>query len=98
VRIYDQNHNVAERRIQVIDLDQNIIDKSGYDHYMLKEIFQQPQTIANCLNQYIDFENHSLKLPALSFDWKNIKKINIPTGNNIWHKTTTLPNMNKFSQ
>ncbi len=77
VTIYDQNHHIVERRIQVIDLDQNIIDKSGYDHYMLKEIFQQPQTIANCLNQYIDFENHSLKLPALSFNWKNIKRINI---------------------
>jgi glucosamine--fructose-6-phosphate aminotransferase (isomerizing) len=68
---------MVTRKIQTINLDQNIIDKSGYNHYMLKEIFQQPQTIANCLNQYIDFEHSSFKLPKLSFEWKNIKKINI---------------------
>jgi glucosamine--fructose-6-phosphate aminotransferase (isomerizing) len=38
-----------EPNIQVLDLEIGEIEKEGYDHFMLKEIFEQPKTIFNTL-------------------------------------------------
>lgn len=35
--------------IQTIDLELDAIEKGGYDHFMLKEIFEQPRSIADCM-------------------------------------------------
>ena len=31
-----------------------IIDKGEYKHFMLKEIYEQPITVKNCINEYVD--------------------------------------------
>lgn len=40
--------------IQKLDLELAAIEKGGYDHFMLKEIFEQPQTIYDCLRGRLD--------------------------------------------
>ncbi|MDD6731784.1 MAG: glutamine--fructose-6-phosphate transaminase (isomerizing), partial [Bacteroidales bacterium] len=40
---------VAEVSVQNVDLDINALSKGGYPHFMLKEIFEQPQCIENCM-------------------------------------------------
>jgi glucosamine--fructose-6-phosphate aminotransferase (isomerizing) len=35
--------------IQVIDMELEAIEKGGFDHFMLKEIFEQPRSIADCM-------------------------------------------------
>ena len=35
--------------VQKLDLELTAIEKGGYDHFMLKEIFEQPDTIFDCL-------------------------------------------------
>src|SRR5688500_14819661 len=42
--------------VQKLDLDLAAIEKGGYDHFMLKEIFEQPQTIYDCLRGRLDAE------------------------------------------
>ena len=49
VTIYDDQGNVVERPVTVSELTVDAADKSGYRHYMLKEIFTQPQAIADTL-------------------------------------------------
>lgn len=41
------------------------IEKGGYPHFMLKEIFEQPNSIADCLRGRLDVENHSIQLGGL---------------------------------
>ena len=41
------------------------IEKGGYDHFMLKEIFEQPQTIFDCLRGRLDKMQE--RLPWLAF-------------------------------
>ena len=38
-----------EKRRQPIDWDLDQIEQGGFDHFMLKEIFEQPQTIENTM-------------------------------------------------
>ncbi len=40
--------------VQKLDIELAAIEKSGFDHFMLKEIFEQPQTIYDCLRGRLD--------------------------------------------
>lgn len=40
--------------IQKLDIELAAIEKGGYDHFMLKEIFEQPQTIFDCMRGRMD--------------------------------------------
>jgi glucosamine--fructose-6-phosphate aminotransferase (isomerizing) len=40
--------------VQKLDIELAAIEKVGYDHFMLKEIFEQPQTIYDCLRGRLD--------------------------------------------
>jgi glucosamine--fructose-6-phosphate aminotransferase (isomerizing) len=47
--IYDHNDQVVERPIKESSLKADAVDKAGYRHYMLKEIYEQPRAIAETL-------------------------------------------------
>ena len=47
--IYDANREKVERQVAISELSADVADKAGYRHYMLKEIFTQPQAIADSL-------------------------------------------------
>lgn len=42
------------------------IEKGGYPHFMLKEIFEQPSSISDCLRGRLDVENHRILLGGLA--------------------------------
>ncbi len=46
-KIYDLDLNNVEKEIEDVDWDIQSIGKMGFDHFMLKEIFDQPETIQN---------------------------------------------------
>lgn len=46
-RGYDLKKNRKNKTVEAIDWDLALIEKQGYDHFMLKEIFEQPETILN---------------------------------------------------
>jgi glucosamine--fructose-6-phosphate aminotransferase (isomerizing) len=46
--------------IQKLDLELSAIEKGGYEHFMLKEIFEQPQTIHDCLRGRLDAEKGTI--------------------------------------
>ncbi len=52
--IYDANQEIVERPINVSELNADAADKAGYRHYMMKEIFSQPNAIAESLENRID--------------------------------------------
>lgn len=60
VTIYDETGKVVEREVTISELSADAADKSGYRHYMLKEIFSQPQAVSDTLtsrlmnNQVLD--------------------------------------------
>lgn len=58
------------------------IEKGGFDHFMLKEIFEQPKTIANTLRGRIN--NGEIKL-SINLDPKKIDRIIITACGTSWH-------------
>jgi glucosamine--fructose-6-phosphate aminotransferase (isomerizing) len=51
--------------VQRLDLDLAAIEKGGYEHFMLKEIFEQPQTIFDSFRGRLDVEQTMLTLSGL---------------------------------
>ncbi len=51
--IYDKNLQLVDRPVNISELNADVADKSGYRHYMLKEIFSQPNAIAESLENRI---------------------------------------------
>lgn len=55
----------VDKSIQTISWDIHSAKKNGYKHFMLKEIFEQPQTITDCLYGRLNLETQSIHLPEL---------------------------------
>jgi glucosamine--fructose-6-phosphate aminotransferase (isomerizing) len=51
--------------IQTVDLELEAIEKGGYDHFMLKEIFEQPRSIMDCMRGRLDSSTGRLVLGGL---------------------------------
>ena len=49
IRIYDERRRPVEKERHYIDWDVDAAEKDGYDHFMLKEIFEQPTAIAKAI-------------------------------------------------
>ncbi|SFC40931.1 glutamine--fructose-6-phosphate transaminase [Halobiforma haloterrestris] len=53
-RITDADGEVVEKPVETVDWDAEDTGKSGYDHYMLKEIHEQPTALRQCLRGRVD--------------------------------------------
>ena len=51
--------------IQKVDMDLEAIEKGGFDHFMLKEIFEQPKSISDCMRGRLDAASGRLVLGGL---------------------------------
>lgn len=56
-------------KIQTVDLDLGQIEKGGYPHFMLKEIFEQPECLTNCMRGRVNVEASNVTLSAV-IDYK----------------------------
>lgn len=61
------NHDNHEGRIDIRKLQLSIaqLEKGGYPHFMLKEIFEQPKTLIDCIRGRIHPENFEVKLSGV---------------------------------
>ena len=64
--ILDQRAQQLERGVSKIDWDLDQIERGGFDHFMLKEIFEQPETVENCMRGRLLPEEGTSKLGGLN--------------------------------
>lgn len=84
------NSNDIELTKEVHELAVSLeeIEKGGYPFFMLKEIFEQPKTIADCLRGRLNVEEGTINLGGLSKvteQLKNAKRIIIAACGTSWH-------------
>jgi len=81
--IKNLNGQSVEKIIDEIKWTANEIEKKGYKHFMLKEIFEQPVAIENTLRGRIDGD-FNVKL-SIDIDLKSVKRIVIAACGTAWH-------------
>ncbi len=77
-----------ELAVKQVDIDLGQIEKGGYPHFMLKEIFEQPECLTNCMRGRINVEGDHVTLSAL-IDYRRqllqAKRIVIVACGTSWH-------------
>lgn len=74
--------------VRTLDLDLGQIEKGGYPHFMLKEIFEQPECLENCMRGRVNVDANNVTLSAV-IDYKDkllsAKRIIIVACGTSWH-------------
>ncbi|MDD5254017.1 MAG: glutamine--fructose-6-phosphate transaminase (isomerizing) [Candidatus Nanoarchaeia archaeon] len=80
--IRDVYGNGIDKKVHEIKWDIGQIEKKGFKHFMLKEIFEQPEALENTLRGRIKDENIKL---SLNLDTRSIKRIIFIACGTSWH-------------
>ena len=85
--IYDKNHKKVEREIAEVEISAADASKEGYDHFLIKEIHEQPRLLREVIS--IKHKDYKINLPtegSLSLDeLKNINKIYVTACGTAFH-------------
>ncbi len=82
------NGEKVEKEIETIDWNAGMAEKAGYKHFMLKEIFEQPQAILNTVRGRFDAETGKISLPEVLLsdeELAGIKRISLVACGTSWH-------------
>lgn len=75
--IFDSAGKKLKKKVKIMEAENSKISKDGFDHFMLKEIFEQPRVLEETIQAYVNIDNGSTHLPNFPFDLKKINKITI---------------------
>ncbi|WP_026942583.1 glutamine--fructose-6-phosphate transaminase (isomerizing) [Hellea balneolensis] len=73
-QIYDRDDNKVEREVTIIAGGPAMAEKGNYRHFMLKEMYEQPETIGRTLTNYIDEYRLASDMPA-ELDFSEIDRV-----------------------
>ncbi|MBL6933297.1 MAG: glutamine--fructose-6-phosphate transaminase (isomerizing) [Rhodospirillales bacterium] len=77
VNVFDEDDNAIDRLVRLTELSGATVGKGGYRHFMLKEIYEQPQVIGDTLHSYINPASREVSLGDLGIDLSQISKLTI---------------------
>lgn len=86
VTFYNQDGDEIQKESKKIEWDAEAAEKAGYEHFMMKEIHEQPRAIKDTLNSVIKNDKIDLSNMALSEEEiRNIRQIYIVACGSAWH-------------
>jgi len=88
LKVVNIHNRKLNPEIQTVDLNLGQIEKGGYPHFMLKEIFEQPDCLVNCMRGRVNVDTDNVVLSAV-IDYKkqlvNAKRFIIVACGTSWH-------------
>jgi glucosamine--fructose-6-phosphate aminotransferase (isomerizing) len=87
-KVIDLRAKELDRKVSKIDWDLSQIERGGFAHFMLKEIFEQPQTIENCMRGRLLPDEGTSKLGGLNMTDEELLRLNnivITACGTSWH-------------
>ncbi|MGH7694746.1 MAG: glutamine--fructose-6-phosphate transaminase (isomerizing), partial [Gemmatimonadaceae bacterium] len=87
-KVLDLNSVTLDKAVHRVDWDIEKIERGGYAHFMLKEIFEQPQTLENTMRGRLLFDEGTAKLGGLNLSDEELLGFNqivITACGTSWH-------------
>lgn len=88
VKVVNIQNRLQNPEIQTVDINLGEIEKGGYPHFMLKEIFEQPECLTNCMRGRVNVDTDNVVLSAV-IDYKkqllNANRFIIIACGTSWH-------------
>jgi len=88
ISLTDGEGREIERVPDTLDWDAARVEKGGYRHFMLKEIFEQPDAIRNTVRAYLDQERRGVNLDGLGFsadELSRLQRVHLVACGTSWH-------------
>ena len=82
VKVFDSRLNVVNKNFEKFDAEENEISKENFPHYMLKEIFEQPEKIKNLLK---NSQHKSPQKSEILYKFSKAKKVFIVGCGSAFH-------------
>ena len=77
VQVYDQTDKKVVREVRETVLSGALVGKGNFQHFMQKEIFEQPAVIGDTLRSYVNPATHRVTLPELPVDLAALKRVQL---------------------
>ena len=88
LKVVNRLNRELNPEIQTVDINLGQLEKGGYPHFMLKEIFEQPECITNCMRGRVNVDTDNVVLSAV-IDYKkqllNANRFIIVACGTSWH-------------
>ena len=75
IEFYNQDDKKITKKVLILSDDKNLAEKGEYKNFMSKEIFEQPITVRNGINEYIDKIKNDINLYNFPIEPKSIEKV-----------------------
>ncbi|MBT7771490.1 MAG: glutamine--fructose-6-phosphate transaminase (isomerizing) [Rhodospirillales bacterium] len=75
--VFDETGAEVSRPVNPTAFSGEAIGKGGYQHFMLKEIYEQPQVIGDCLHSFLNPATRTVTLPELGFNLQGVPKVTL---------------------
>ncbi|TAL15296.1 glutamine--fructose-6-phosphate transaminase (isomerizing) [Patescibacteria group bacterium] len=75
IDVVDLASRPLTKEVETIEVDMQAIQKQGYDHFLLKEISEQPQTLRSTLNGRVNVADKRIKLGGLNMTDDELKAV-----------------------
>ena len=76
-QIFNEEFRKVKRKITLSSHSNKNLDKGNFNHFMQKEIYEQPHIIGDSLTRFLDPINKKISIPDVNINWKDVKKINL---------------------
>jgi glutamine---fructose-6-phosphate transaminase (isomerizing) len=73
--IFDNKGETIKKKPRLAEAANREVSKDGFDHFMLKEIYEQPRVLEETIQAYVNLSDNSTHLPNFPFDLKKFNKI-----------------------
>lgn len=90
MHFYSVDEEEIEKEAVMIDWDADAAEKAGYEHFMLKEIYEQPKTVADTLSPRIRKDDIAIEeLQMTEEELRAVKRIHIVACGSAYHTGVT---------
>ena len=77
VEFFDEEGLKVNKEVLELSTDEHNYEKGDFKHFMAKEIEEQPTTLKNCINEYVDTINNDINIHNFPWDIKEISSITL---------------------
>jgi glucosamine--fructose-6-phosphate aminotransferase (isomerizing) len=88
LRVLHRDQGPVSLHVQVLEIEAGSVELGEFEHYMLKEIFEQPESIRNAMRGRLDRDAATAKFGGLTIDSKDVRSVGriLMTGcGTSWH-------------
>jgi len=89
VDFFDENGLKINKKVLELSSNEQNYDKGDFKHFMAKEIEEQPITLKNCINEYVDKINNDINIYNFPWDMKEISSIILIGCGTAYHSCLT---------